>query len=215
MRAHVGLVVLVVERVRLRHPHDVAGLDLRRVDQAEDAELALALLDSSSSGLFQVSSPSNTKNSSPRQVRPSFTRYGDHEPKFWMRPTLHLLGVHVDPVVREAVLLGHDERDGEEVAVAQVVGGVHAPSSAAGGSIACSSCEIGIDEMTWSHGYSVRAPSAVSAMTDDGPAVLVADADDPRVHDRPCSPWPRRGRGSAPTSSRGRTSGTGTPRSAT
>ena len=31
--------------------------------------------------------------------------------------------------------------------------------------MACSSCEIGIDEMTWSHGYSVRVPSAASATT--------------------------------------------------
>src|SRR4051812_28502650 len=43
--SHVGLVVLVVERIRLRHPHHVAGLDLLRIDEAEDAQLALALLD--------------------------------------------------------------------------------------------------------------------------------------------------------------------------
>ncbi len=41
----------------------------------------------SASDLVHISSPSCTKNSSPRQVRPSFTRYGDHELKFWMRPT--------------------------------------------------------------------------------------------------------------------------------
>ncbi len=42
---------------------------------------------SSSSEQFQSSSPSNTKYSMPRQVRPSFTKKGDHEPKFWIRPT--------------------------------------------------------------------------------------------------------------------------------
>ena len=41
----------------------------------------------SSSALFHISSPSYTKYSRPRQVRPSFTMYGDHEPKFWIRPT--------------------------------------------------------------------------------------------------------------------------------
>jgi protoporphyrinogen oxidase len=41
-----------------------------------------------SSGDDHSSSPSNTKYSRPRQVRPSFTMYGDHDPKFWMRPTL-------------------------------------------------------------------------------------------------------------------------------
>ena len=41
----------------------------------------------SSSAMDHSSSPSNTKYSMPRQVRPSLTRYGDHDPKFWMRPT--------------------------------------------------------------------------------------------------------------------------------
>src|SRR6478609_5687928 len=41
----VVLVVLVVDGIRLRHPHHVAGLDLARVGQAELLELTLALLD--------------------------------------------------------------------------------------------------------------------------------------------------------------------------
>ena len=41
----------------------------------------------SSSDMLHSSSPSKTKYSSPRQVRPSFTMSGDHEPKFWMRPS--------------------------------------------------------------------------------------------------------------------------------
>ena len=50
---------------------------------------------------------------------PSFTMYGDHWPKFWMRPTSTDRVVDVDPVVREPDGLGHDERDGDEVAVAE------------------------------------------------------------------------------------------------
>src|SRR5687767_12825295 len=38
-------------------------------------------------------------------------------------------------------------------------------SGDAGGSMAFSSWEIGIDEMTWSHGNSVRVPSLASAIT--------------------------------------------------
>ena len=40
--------------------------------------------------------------------------------------------------------------------------------------MACSSCEIGIDEITWSHGYSVRV-AVVLGDDRDGPAVLVVD----------------------------------------
>ena len=85
----VVLVVLVVDGIRLRHPHDVAGLDLAGVDEAEDGRAPrLPSSTRSSSAIVHSSSPSNTKYSRPRQVRPSLTRYGDHEPKFWMRPTL-------------------------------------------------------------------------------------------------------------------------------
>jgi len=44
----------------------------------------------SSSRIDHTSSPSKTKYSSPRHAFPSFTRYGDHEPKFWILPTLTL-----------------------------------------------------------------------------------------------------------------------------
>jgi hypothetical protein len=39
----------------------------------------------SASSAFHDSSPSVTVYSRPSTLRPSFTRYGDHEPKFWMR----------------------------------------------------------------------------------------------------------------------------------
>ncbi len=71
----------------------------------------------------RVRHPRSTKYSSPRQERPSFTMYGDHEPKFWIRPDLHVGRMDVDPVVREAALLGDHERHGQEVAVVEVVGG--------------------------------------------------------------------------------------------
>ncbi len=52
------------------------------------ANSLVARATSSSSLQVHSSSPSNTKYSIPRQVRPSFTRYGDQVPKFWIRPTL-------------------------------------------------------------------------------------------------------------------------------
>ncbi len=55
-------------------------------------------------------------------MRPSFTMYGDHWPKFWIRPDLDRRVVDVDPVVGEPGRLGHDERHRDEVAVAQPVG---------------------------------------------------------------------------------------------
>src|SRR5204862_3919483 len=42
---NVGLVVLVVERIRLGHAHHVADIDLARVGQSEDLEVVLALVD--------------------------------------------------------------------------------------------------------------------------------------------------------------------------
>ena len=68
-------------------------------------------------------------------MRPSFTRYGDQWPKFWMRPTFDDWVVDVDPVVGETDRLGHDERDGDEVAVAERVGRGET-SAGGGGSIA-------------------------------------------------------------------------------
>ena len=51
------------------------------------ASSLVANVTSSSSVQVHSSSPSKTKYSIPRQVRPSLTRYGDHTPKFWIRPT--------------------------------------------------------------------------------------------------------------------------------
>ena len=44
------------------------------------AQLALALLDEVGIGFVHIPSPSFTKYSSPRHVRPSFTMNGDHDP---------------------------------------------------------------------------------------------------------------------------------------
>ena len=84
-------------------------------------------------------------------MRPSFTMYGDHRPKFWMRPTSTDCVVDVDPVVGEADRLGHDERDGDEVAVAQRVGRRDARRRAAAGPSPAASAPIGIDEITSVH----------------------------------------------------------------
>ena len=85
-------------------------------------------------------------------MRPSLTRYGDQAPKFWMRPTVHLGGVDVDPVVGERRVLGNDQGHGQEVAEGEAVRPRARTSSGTGGSMARSSWGKGIDEMTWSAG---------------------------------------------------------------
>ena len=57
-----------------------------------------------------------------RRASASGTISGDQDRKFWMRPTFTLGLVDVDPVVGEQVGLVDDQRHGEEVAVAQLVG---------------------------------------------------------------------------------------------
>ena len=89
------------------------------------------------------------------------------------------------------VLLGHDERDGEEVAVARALGRGRAPRPATGGSIASSSAPIGIDEITSVHGvgrWRRRRSSAVTA-TARPPAWL--DLGHAVLHHAPWCPRPR------------------------
>ena len=147
-------------------------------------------------------------------MRPSLTRYGDQEPKFWIRPDLHLRGVHVDPVVREART--PPARPGRRSGSRGSAGRPRrpAPPAAAGGCIACTSSEIGIDEITWS-AASVRCPPAPSTVTTDRPPTRAGSRCTAvtQLHGRPCRPARGPARRSAPTSSRARTSGTGTPRS--
>ena len=120
---------------------------------------------SSSSGIVQYSSPSKTKYSSPRQVRPFLDEVGRPGPEVLDAPDLDVGRVDVDPVVREAGLLGDDQGDGEEVAVVQVVRRLDAPRSGTGGSMARSRAVIGIEDITAEHGYSVSVPSADSPTT--------------------------------------------------
>ena len=85
----VALVVLVVDRIRLRHPHDVRRPRPwpGRRSSPSWCSSRLPCSTRSASDLVHIASPSFTKYSSPRQVRPSFTMNGDHEPKFCTRPT--------------------------------------------------------------------------------------------------------------------------------
>ena len=152
----VRLVGRVVDRVRLRHPHDVARLDLRRVDEAD---LLRARACPARSGPRRPSSTSRRPRSRRTRARgtsgrPSPSTATSDRSSGSDRPST--LGVvDVDPVVGERRSFGHHERDGDEVAVAS-------PSAAAlhlggtGGSIARSSALIGIDEITWVHSYASR-----------------------------------------------------------
>ena len=67
----------------------------------------------------------------------------------------------VDPVVREPGRLRDDQRDGEEVAVAQRLGG-RATSSGGSGSIARISSPSGIDETTASAAKVVPSATATA-----------------------------------------------------
>jgi hypothetical protein len=80
------LVLHVVVRVRLRHPHDEARSTWSASTRPRSAS-SWCRARSVLVGHAPVSSPSKTKYSRPRQVRPSLTRYGDHDAKFWIRPT--------------------------------------------------------------------------------------------------------------------------------
>ena len=144
----------------------------------------------SSSGIVHSSSPSKTKYSRPRQVRPSLTRYGDQEPKFWMRPTLHARGRGCrsscrgsrTPRARPA------RRSGSRGSAASSA----AASTSAGGRRVHRLEQLRRSASTRSrrvHGYSVRAPSACSAIDRDRPAVARARiVDDRGVHARPWRP---------------------------
>ncbi len=103
-------------------PDDVAGLDLVGLDEAERHELAGALLDELVVGrgphvvaLVHEVLETEAGPALLDQVRRPRTEVLDPA-------DLHLGVVDVDPVVGEPVLLGDHERDGQEVAVAEVVG---------------------------------------------------------------------------------------------
>ena len=120
----VALVRVVVDGIRLGHPHDVAGLDLGRVgDQTELVQLARALGDELVVGAvphpFALVQEVLQTEAGPAVL--------DHE----RRPRTEVLDppdldvgiVDVDPVVAERELLRDDERDREVVAIPQVDGG--------------------------------------------------------------------------------------------
>ena len=121
----VGAVALVVGRVGLGDPDDVAGLDLVGVREAEDAQLLLALLDELLIGgvphvvvlEHEVLEPEARVAVLHHERRPG-TEVLD-------AADLDVGAVDVDPVVVEGVGAGDDECDGEEVAELEALGRSH------------------------------------------------------------------------------------------
>ena len=117
-------VVGVVHRVGERHARDVALLDLRRVDEAELRELVLGQLDE----LVVVHLPQVVALEAEVLQADARLRLVRDHPRAPGAEVLdpadaHARVVDVDPVVREQVLAVDDQRDGEEVAVAQALRG--------------------------------------------------------------------------------------------
>ena len=119
----VVLVVLVVDRIRLGHPHDVAGLDLARVGEDRVLQLALALLDEVLVGLrpHLVALVHEELEAEARAALLDEVRRPG--PEVLDATDLHRGIVDVDPVVGERELQRHDERDGHEVPVREALGG--------------------------------------------------------------------------------------------
>ena len=144
----VGAIVLVVERIRLGHAHDVAHLDLRRIDQAEDAELALALLDQLRVGLVprlvaledEVLEAEAGAPFLDEVRRPRRRNSGCGRPALPSRGRKSSCRGSCIPAAPPAPRSG--SRDSADRARPRP------PAASAGGSIASSSCEIGIDETT-------------------------------------------------------------------
>ena len=105
----------------------------------------------SRSGLAHRPSPAKQKYSRPRQVLPGL---GHHRlapvVEVLDAPDLHAWRVDVDPVVRKQVVALQDQRDDQEVAIAQPLGGRIAPGVGAAGSSALHQRAQRRVEITWS-----------------------------------------------------------------
>ena len=115
----VGLVVLVVEGIGLRHAHHVAGLDLAGGDEAEDFELTFALLDEFGVGFIPGGVALEDEELEAKTGAAFLDEIGRPGAEVLDAADLDFLGMNVDPVVGEAVFLRDDEGDGEEVAVVE------------------------------------------------------------------------------------------------
>ena len=213
--SHVGLVVLVVHRIRLRHAHDVARLDLRRRRRGRCcASSRLPSSMRSSSAIVHMLVALVHEVLEAEAGAPVLHHVRRPRPEVLDAADLDVGDVDVDPVVGEAsTSSGTTSATVRKSRYVSVVGrGQHA-RRAAGGSIARSSALIGIDEMTSVHGVASWRTPSVSAVTATARpsswSTCVTTA---------CPSATLRARGRdlvaahAPTSSRARTSGTGTPR---
>ena len=178
---------LVVDRVGLGHAHHVAGLDLVGVDQPEGLQLPRAQGDEVLVGrrpelvaLEHEVLEAEAGAAVLDQVRRPRAEVLD-------AADLDLGGVDVDPVVGEAGRLGHDQGDGEEVAVAGGRRPRRATSAGTGGSMALSSWVNGIEEITLVAGERSWPP----ASDGHGPTALVDGCDRPGSASGPSSPGPR------------------------
>ena len=148
MHVDVLLVALVVGRVRLGHPDDVALLDLGRIDEADRRELAGGQLDQLLVGHLPELVALEDEVLESQAGLAVVHQVGRPRAVVLDASDVHLGAVDVDPVVGEAGRLGHDQRDGEEVPVGEIVGRGLRRRPGAGGSIALSSAENGIDDTT-------------------------------------------------------------------
>jgi len=134
---------------RLGHSAHVPGLHLGRITRPRMANSRFPWAISSSSLRFQVSSP-RRRRTRDRDRSASFTRYGDQDPKFWIRPTCTLWNARRSSCPGSCILRYHQATVRSRVAqVGRRVAPYQPPRS-----MAPSVGEIGMDEITWSQGYS-------------------------------------------------------------
>ncbi len=177
----VGLVGVVVDGVGLGHAHHVAGLDHRRVDQAEGGQLPGAEGDQVVVGHLPQVVPLEHEVLQAQARAPVLHQVRRPGAEVLDAPQADVGRMDVDPVVGEARRLGHHQGDGQEVTVVEVIGGagdlgghgrVHGPHQGADGH--------GGDQVR--HGVLGLAPVAAGHHRHRG-AVAVTDLGDPDLHD--------------------------------
>jgi len=124
-RADAALVVGVVDRIGLRNAHDVAALDARGVGEADPLELARGARDQLLVGRVPETVALEAEV---LQADARAREIGHHRlapgAEVLDPPDAHAGVVDVDPVVGKQVLAADDQRNRQEIAVAQPAGGL-------------------------------------------------------------------------------------------
>ena len=120
---HIRLVTLVVERIGLGNTHDVTSFDTPRFNKADRFELPGCESNEFVIGRIPELVAFEDEVFETETGAPFLHHVRRPRTEVLNSPHDHCWRVDVNPIVGESGALGYDERDGKEVAVAQVVGG--------------------------------------------------------------------------------------------